>query len=260
MRKLTKWAFTHIIQLVVLVLLANIILVAAGSITFAEERNPADVTIELEEGRLRLNGREIVMPSSIEPWVEALGPYSRGGEHRGWDHYIWDKIGISLLANSEGEIDDLVIEFRKLKMDWEEKQKPDPRLRETEYCFSGSFILNGVNLDATMPLWEYNHKVKKNKFSEDYIPIVYRIPGGKIPGTNYSFGVSARVGSDLRVYRVEVEYVSKDFYAPSLKEEETQPSHVEILKSELKNAVDSVKRCLGSAPETDAPKTGEGSK
>jgi hypothetical protein len=124
----------------------------------------------------------------------------------------------------------------------------------------GSFILNGVELDATMPLWEYNYKVKDNRFYEDYIPVVYKIPGGKISETNHSFGLSARVGPDLRIYLVEVHYTPKDCSSPLEDEEKTQHSHVEILKSELKNAADSVKRRLGITPKPDSPKTGEENK
>jgi hypothetical protein len=120
--------------------------------------------------------------------------------------------------------------------------------------------LNGVKLDGTVPLWEYNHKVKDNRFHESYVPIVYRIPGGINPDTNHTFGMSARVGPDLRVYLVEVHYSSEP-RAPSLEdEEETQPSHVEILKSELRNTVDSVQRRLGITPKPDASKTGEQNK
>lgn len=260
MYRLIKWALAHNVRLAAVILLANILFVAASSISLAEERNPVDVTIELEQGRLRLNGHEIVMPSSIEPWVEALGSYSRERD-LGRKSYFWDDLGIRALTNSTGQIYDFTMYFRKIpEMEWLRERSSVSENGNTENCFVGTFILNGVELNATMPLWEYNHKVKNNRFSEDYIPILYRIPGGKIPDTNHSFGLSARVGPDQRVYRIEVYYLPTDCSSPLEDEEKTQHSHVEILKSELKNAADSVKRRLGITPKPDSPKTGEENK
>jgi hypothetical protein len=55
---------------------------------YANDSLDVSPDIEIENGSLMLNKHKISMPSNIDAWVNALGPFSRGGEDPLWGIYM----------------------------------------------------------------------------------------------------------------------------------------------------------------------------
>ena len=175
--------------------------------SLSAQPTPENLVISINDGYLSINGMQAEMPESLEWWVERLGPYSRNSEGNRRS-YIWDDLGISILQNYPENPYNIILEFR----DIETNSFPSGRRgRDAIKNFPGTFIFKGIALDETVPLYEYNHKYrqlggKKRHFYESSRSIVDRFTGLMFPGTKKTFGVSARVGADNCIYRLEFSY------------------------------------------------------
>ncbi len=181
----------------------------------AAQTAPQDIVFSINDGYLSINGAQADMPEPIDWWVKQLGPYSRKeGIKR--ICYIWDDLGISLLQDLPDNPYNIVIEFRDVSTSsWESSSPPTSRGRDAIKNFSGTFLFNEIELDETVPLYEYNHKYRqlggeKRHFYESSRSIVYRFTGLIFPGTKKTFGVSARVGADNCIYRLEFTYGERE--------------------------------------------------
>ena len=188
-----------------------------------------NLVISINDGSLSINGVQADMPEPLEWWVEQLGPYSRGDEDDGpYACYIWDDLGISLLSNSVGQIHNIVIEFRDIETEpWEQMFTTNDRGRDAIKNFLGTFIFNEIELDETVPLYEYNHKYRqlggKKRFKQGSMSIKYYFPGLFFPGTKKTFDTSARVGEDNCIYRLEFTYSERKEWPT---EEEVRESNI----------------------------------
>ena len=171
---------------------------------------PEKLVISINDGYLSINGKHANMPEPLEWWVEQLGPYSRNSEGNRRS-YIWDDLGISILQNFPENPYNIVIEFRDIGT---EPRRLSPitkrRGRDAIKNFPGTFIFNEIELDETVPLYEYNHKYRQlggtKRFKQGSMSIKYYFPGLFFPGTKKTFDTSARVGEDNCIYRLEFTY------------------------------------------------------
>ena len=169
-----------------------------------------NLVISINDGYLSINGVQAEMPVSIEWWVKQLGTFSRKeGIKR--ICYIWDDLGISLLQDLPENPDNIVIEFRDIATEpWEKVATSNDRGRDAIKNFPGTLIFNGIELDETVPLYEYNHRYRKlggkKRFKQGSMSIKYYFPGLFFPGTKKTFDTSARVGEDNCIYRLEFTY------------------------------------------------------
>ncbi len=194
-------------------LVALLIALQLSCTALSAQTAPEDIVISINDGYLTINGVQADMPEPMEWWVEQLGPYTRSdGGNEPFAFYVWDDLGISLSRNANGQIRNIVIEFKET--DFELSLKDSGKISygcNANENFPGTFLFNGIELDETVPLYEYNHKYRqlggKNRhFYESSRSIVYRFTGLMFPGTKKTFGVSARVGSDNCIYRLEFSY------------------------------------------------------
>ncbi len=180
----------------------------------AQQIAPEDIVISINDGYLSINGVQADMPEPIEWWVEQLGPYSRKYGKRG-AYYVWDDLGISISRMPDGFLRAIKIEFRDIpSAPWESSSPLTPRGRDAIKNFPGTFIFNDIQLDETVPLYEYNHKYRKlggkKRFKQGSMAIRYYFPGLFLPGTKKTFDVSARVGEDNCIYRLEFGYGERE--------------------------------------------------
>jgi hypothetical protein len=212
--------------------------------SYAEPLAPEAITIEIDDGILKINGQQIDMPTDLESFVELLGPYSRGDDNRKWGMYIWNDYGIRALSNKEGKIHDFSLYFRELP-----DQTPmveDDRLPNK--CFSGNFILEGIKLDSSLSLYDYNKMVtSEHRFKKDYVSTLYSTSGVRQDNSDYVFDVSARIDRNLKAYKFEVNY---NYVPPFKPDPNTKHDHnrteelVESLKKDGNDLVDRAMKLL----------------
>ncbi len=203
------------------------ILLLAPCAGLSAQTTPENLVISTNDGYLSINGVQADMPEPMEWWVEQLGPYSRKyGNIRGY--YVWDDLGISLSRNEKRELSDIKIEFKET--DYEISLKDSGKLsygRNANENFPGTFIFNGIELDETVPLYEYNHKYRqlggKKRFKQGSMSIKYYFPGLFFTGTKKTFDTSARVGEDNCIYRLEFTYSERKEWPT---EEEVRESNI----------------------------------
>ena len=193
-------------------LIALFVFLQVSCTGLSAQTTPENLVISINDGYLSINGVQADMPEPMEWWIDRLGPYSRGDEDDGaYACYIWDDLGISLMRNGVGQIHNIIIEFRDIGT---EPRRLSPitkrRGRDAIKNFPGTFIFNEIELDETVPLYEYNHKYRQlggtKRFKQGSMSIKYYFPGLFFPGTKKTFDTSARVGEDNCIYRLEFTY------------------------------------------------------
>lgn len=191
-------------------LLAIFLLLLFSCTAISAPRAPKDIVISIDQGYLSVNGDRANMPEPIEWWVERLGPYSRTyGNNRVC--YIWDKLGISLMQDKPQHPSNIVIEFRETEYEiWDKKLGKISEGRNANENYPGTFFLNGIKLDEEVPLYEFNHRLRKKggkgRFFEGSMPIKYHFTGLIFPKTNKTFSLSTRVDERNCIYRIEMNY------------------------------------------------------
>ena len=181
-------------------------------IALSAQTAPEGILISISDGYLSINGVQADMPEPMEWWVEQLGPCTRSdGGNEPFAFYVWDDLGICLSRNRDRKLSDIKIEFKET--DYEISLKDSGKHsygRNANENFPGTFIFNDIELDETVPLYEYNHKYRqlggKKRFKQGSMSIKYYFPGLFFPGTKKTFDTSARVGEDNCIYRLEFTY------------------------------------------------------
>jgi hypothetical protein len=178
------------------------LLILVSTVASAGQK-PTATVIDISDGILKVNGQIIEMPSNIETWNQAIGVDARPID-LGRMAYAWDDYGIRASTDATGMITWFLLFMRELPGNT--PMAEDVRLPNK--CFPGIFILNGIKLDGALSLDDYNRMAQKHQhqFYEGYLPIVYDLPGYRLPNSDYIYGVSARIDQELRPYNIEIGY------------------------------------------------------
>lgn len=177
------------------------------------EPNTADnkenqYVIILEDSVLYINKQKISLPTSIENITKITGSFSRFEEQAN-DIYTWDNDGFIFWSKyNETTTYQIGIYIRKAKPLEPDSFSPsgtrftDSRPRDD---FSGTFILDGVNITKTLTFETLNAKKKGTKFNRTPFSDQYKYYS-KIPGTDRYYRVIAYIHQNRTIEYIEISF------------------------------------------------------
>jgi hypothetical protein len=164
--------------------------------------------IKLENGTLSIQNHPLPLPQPIDEITPQIGPYTRFSEKAN-DIYTWDNHGFILWSQpGKKTIFEIGVYIRKKKPVEEDSFSPTGRRfvdSRPKRDFSGTFILDGVEVTPTMTFETLNARKSGEKFNRTHWADQFKYYS-TVPGTGQSYRVIVYLHEDRTISSIEIVY------------------------------------------------------
>lgn len=164
--------------------------------------------ITLQAGRLTINGQHLPMPMPVHEVTQKIGDYSRFAA-KGNDIYTWDAHGFKLWSRPNKQtIFEIGIYIKKKKPVAKDRTLASGQLfidSRPKQDFSGTFILDGVNITQRLTFETLNAKKSGSKFNRTHWADQFKYYS-KIADTGQSYRVIVYLNENRTINYIEIVY------------------------------------------------------